>query len=84
VNYAKGQGAEVLEVSDRKTAELGKDVLKRRKEALQSGDRKERVRRFLIMRDQEDAKRFMEIPADRNVLPPPPPLNTPAKGTAEG
>jgi curved DNA-binding protein CbpA len=84
VNYAKGQGAEVLEVSDRRTAELGRDVLRRRREALQSADRKERVRRFLIMRNQEDAKRFVGIPADRNVLPPPPPLNTPVKVTAEG
>jgi hypothetical protein len=77
INYATGAGNEAIELGERQSIELGKDVMRRRRESMESGNQEERVKKFLMMRDPVEAKRFVD-PAGKllprsPVLPPPPP-----------
>jgi hypothetical protein len=71
INYAAGTGNEILELHNQQTAELGKDVARRRREAIDSGDREERIRKFLIMRDPVEARKYIGPEGSRKLLTPP-------------
>ncbi|KAI5806241.1 hypothetical protein EDC01DRAFT_609223 [Geopyxis carbonaria] len=51
VGYAKNVGNGMVEVGQKQTVDIGRDLQRRRREAMESGDRDERVRRFLMVRD---------------------------------
>jgi curved DNA-binding protein CbpA len=59
INYATGASEENIELLDRQSTNLGRDVARRRREAMDSGDREERIKKFLIMRDPVEARKFM-------------------------
>ncbi|KAA8894479.1 hypothetical protein FN846DRAFT_973758 [Sphaerosporella brunnea] len=71
INYATGASGESIELLDRQTVVLGKDVARRRREAMDSGDREERIRKFLIMRDPVEAKKYVGPEGHRKLLSSP-------------
>lgn len=55
VGYANKIGEEMVASTDKVTRELGRDVARRRKEI---GDKEERIRKFLVMRDPVGASKM--------------------------
>ncbi|KAF8536035.1 hypothetical protein BDD12DRAFT_808093 [Trichophaea hybrida] len=58
INYATVAGNEAIELGERQSIELGRDIMRRRRESMESGSREERIKRFLMMRDPVEAKRY--------------------------
>ncbi len=55
IKYANDVGNENLGLLDRKDQRLANDIRRRRRDAVDSGDREERIKRFLILRDPSSA-----------------------------
>jgi curved DNA-binding protein CbpA len=68
INYATGASDENIELLDRQSVNLGRDVARRRREAMDSGDREERIKKFLIMRDPVEARKFMDPEGNGKLL----------------
>ena len=75
ISYAWGAGNDAILLADRQTTELGRDISRRRALGLDDDDtggtavgRDERVKRFLMLRDPVDARRF--IGPTGQLLPP--------------
>ena len=75
ISYAWGAGNDAILLAGRQTTELGRDISRRRALGLDDDDtegnavgRDERVKRFLMLRDPVDARRF--IGPSGQLLPP--------------